>query len=142
MNLAGVKYSRCRAQLLLCCGLLFSVGSVAQSEPIVLSLETSFATAVPQSEGLVLTLGIQVGDKAGENADWFLIKSQGGEFSSFNIQTGDFENGIFPSQQLPLASVAAVRLGPLSVAPGTLEIYFGVDLTPDNMVNEESRSCG
>ena len=81
-----------------------------------------------------ITVGLAPGGEVGKNADWWVAVAGFGQI--FSLTPTGWATGIHPWIQYPLVALTPVQIfsGPLPV--GSYVAYFGVDTTPDDILDE------
>lgn len=94
------------------------------------------------SPGAPVSIGISLdsGDKAGQNADWWLLQlTPDGNLHYFDLGTLSMMAGYAPTLQAGLVSFADIQILSLSgLQEGTHSFYFGVDLAMNGELDIET----
>ena len=87
---------------------------------------------------LELTLHLDPRMKAGEGADWWLVRLYpDGSLGSYDLASASFVPGLAPSYQGPLIDLPALPIDLVTTAwvPGGNTLFFGVDTAADGLLN-------
>jgi len=86
---------------------------------------------------LSITLSIDCGSYAGQNADWWIVESTpSGSLNYLDLASVSMVQGFFPTYQGPLFGFGASPLLNLSnLEPGTHTFYFAVDLNMNGLLD-------
>ncbi|MBI2439928.1 MAG: hypothetical protein HYV35_00995, partial [Lentisphaerae bacterium] len=91
---------------------------------------------VVESNSLSLTIQLNAEGATG-TADWWLLANAGSAWYFFDAASGHWQPGFQVTHQGALVDLSSTEVLRLSgLAPGVYYIYFGVDLTPDGVVND------
>jgi len=94
--------------------------------------------SVAAAEKVLVTVGLLTGERAGEEAEWWLAGETPFGWCSYDPIRGVWQPGLFVSHQGPLADVAT-HLAVLAdnLPAGLYTLYFGVDERLDNDMGED-----
>jgi hypothetical protein len=82
-----------------------------------------------------ITIDLTAGIQTGANADWWLVLSTSdGLLYSWVYPTG-WTSGLVTGLQFPLIGFSGLEMYNSSLPVGNYVFYFGVDTTPDNVLN-------
>ncbi|MBI5593447.1 MAG: hypothetical protein HY881_23580 [Deltaproteobacteria bacterium] len=81
-----------------------------------------------------ITIGLEAGLQTGTFADWWFVASTPLGWYSWVFPTG-WTSGITTAIQLPLFGFSGLEMFKSSLPVGDYVFYFGVDTTPDNVLN-------
>jgi lysophospholipase L1-like esterase len=87
---------------------------------------------------LHLSLNLTAGRENGQNADWFLVQiTPNGNIRSFNLGSGQFEDGLFATYQDRLFDLREfpISLDSSEWNDGHHTLFFGIDLTMDRVLS-------
>jgi hypothetical protein len=86
--------------------------------------------ALPSLATLSATVALDTGDRAGEDADWWLAAFAPSGWWYFSAASGTWVQGLGVAYQGPLENLSVVTVLPpvAGLPPGTYTFYFGVDL--------------
>jgi len=131
-----------------------SYGDMEHYAVSVLRLAASGTTPIPDikangQEGPIsvssgtpvsITVRLNPGSYAGQNADWWVAESApDGLFYYFDLSSGSMVQGLLPTYQGPLFSLASTQLLNRSdLTVGTHTFYFGVDLNMNGLLDMNS----
>ena len=101
---------------------------------------TDGPVTVASGEMVSLSVGLDTGSHSGENADWWVAASApDGHFYYFDLGRGAMVQGLLPTHQGPLFSLAATRLLDSSdLTVGTHTFYFAVDMNMNGSLDMSS----
>lgn len=110
----------------------FSYGGPGKSRNEVVPLAT-----VNGSAGMVFVnagdpvsvdaVGIDPGDYAGQDADWYVVAEVGGLYRS-RMLDGTWVHGVKPCYTGALSAISPTNLHTGALAPGSYTVYFGVEI--------------
>ena len=111
---------------------------IPQISPIIRANGFRDSFLVDASDPISLTVEFEAQNMTGTTADWWLVAVSDGVPQSFNLSTGEFENGLFPSFQGGLADVPFTRFKLMDegLGAGSHTFYFAVDTVPNGIVDE------
>lgn len=92
--------------------------------------------SISTNDTLTLTVALNAGNSAGQNADWWMAAYVLGGWYYYT-SSGAWLPGLTVNDQRALSDMSSVNVfnGALGLPPGAYHIYFGVDLTMDGIVN-------
>ena len=93
---------------------------------------------VSTSDTVAISIGLDSGYKAGQNADWWMVEAtHSGDVKYFNLSTTSMEEGLLPTYQGALFSFGDTPLFSLSdLSLGSHVFCFGVDLNTDSSLGD------
>lgn len=111
----------------------FSASAVT---PVIQANGGGGAVTIVGSNALSLKIQLNAEDASGP-ADWWLLANTGPAWYYFDAASGFWQPGFQAAYQGGLFNLSSTEVLSLSgLAQGTYQMYFGVDLTPDGIVDE------
>jgi len=89
---------------------------------------------------LSINISLYSGDKAGQNADWWVVEfTPSGDINYVDLSTGSMAPGLLPTYQGPLFDFSSIQiLNSSDLTTGTHIFCFGVGLNMDGSLNADS----
>lgn len=96
---------------------------------------------LPRTGTLNLRVSLNASGYMSHTADWWLMVLYSGSWFHFDVQHGQWINGIAPSLQGPLMDLSSISVFTRTGLPtGTYTFYFAVDTIPDGLLSTEAMS--
>lgn len=93
--------------------------------------------SVSSGSAVSLTISLTAEAGTGQNADWWLIYTDGATFNYYNL-SGNWSPGLIVSHQGPLFDLSATSITVSNLPAGSYTFYFGVDTVMNGTVDTDS----
>jgi len=114
--------------------------SSPQLDPVIRSNGFRDLLIIDAADPISLTVELESANQEGTAADWWIVSESNAGIQSFNLSTGQFEDGLAPTFQGSLIDVPFTRLKLLNegLDTGDYTFYFGVDLSQNGQLDPSS----
>ena len=118
----------------------FTINEPVLPTPDIKANGSDVAITVSPSGPVSINIGLDSGDKAGQNADWWIVEATpSGAINYYDLYTASMVPGLLPTYQGPLFGFGSAQLMNLSdLSVGTHIFCFGVDLDMDGSLDTDS----
>jgi hypothetical protein len=111
-----------------------SIAIIGTASPDVKANGQDSPITVSSNSLVSITIGLTSGIQTGANADWWFVVSTSAGFYSWVYPTG-WTPGVVTGLQFPLFPFSGLEMFNGLLPVGDYAFYFGVDTTPDNVLN-------
>ena len=118
----------------------FTTSGTSLPVPDIKANNSDGPITVSPSDLVSIDISLDPGDKAGQDADWWLVESTPSDtFNYYNLSTGSMVPGLLPTHQGPLFNLGTTQLlNSSDLTVGTHTFYFGVDLNMNGSLDMDS----
>ncbi|MBN1592930.1 MAG: hypothetical protein JW941_06770, partial [Candidatus Coatesbacteria bacterium] len=112
---------------------------VQDPAPNITANGSNAAITISTGESLQISVSLDCGERAGEDADWWIVVSTSLGWFYFDVSSGLWRSGIVSTYQGGLFELGTFNVLDIQTLPaGEYEFFFGVDLLPNDSVDFES----
>ncbi len=112
-----------------------SIELLSTALPDIKANEQDGPITVSSSSPVSITIGLESGLQTGAYSDWWVVASTPFGLYSWVYPTG-WNSGLVTAIQLPLFGFSGLEMFNDLLPVGDYVFYFGVDTTPDNVLND------
>lgn len=111
----------------------WKTGSAATCQPKIRANGQAGSITIPVGTPVSIQAGLDPGNQSGNYADWWVVYSS--PYGVYTLTSYGWVPGVNPLMTYPVTDVPLVEIFNSNIAAGDYAFYFGVDMTPNGILD-------